>query len=70
MREPREGFVYVEQAALDYRASQAVKEEAERRGVSRSHVVREAVDAYLGLHGEGRWNPVRKDNPGENHGRR
>ncbi len=70
MAEKREGRVYVEQAALDYETARALKEEAERREVSRSHVLREAAEAYLGISGERRWEPVRRDRAGENCGRR
>lgn len=66
----RNGLVYVEQVPLDHDTSRLLLEEARRRGVSRAHVGREAIERFLGVTGEGRWEPKRKDTPEENYGRR
>lgn len=63
--------IYVEQVVLSQEVSLEVSREAERRGVSRSAVVREATEWFLGFRGEGKGEVSdRVREPSQNHGRK
>jgi hypothetical protein len=58
---------FVEQVAVDESLSQLILDEAQRRGVSRSAVVRDSLDHWFGRDLEAEQ---RKDTPKQNWGRK
>lgn len=61
---------YVEQVYPGERTAQALSDEAQRRGVSRSQVCVEALQVYLGIQQEGSLEPPRRMATGKNYGRK
>lgn len=63
-------YKQVEQVPLSAEVADALVAEAQRLGVSRAQIARDAIEEHLGFRGEGRREPARRWEAGLNYGRK